>query len=918
LTGYSRGEVTGRTSIEINFWASPEDRTRMKEVMGKKGWIRNQEYTFRKKAGDGFTGLISAEVIEIDEEPCILSVINDITDRKRMEEELCKSRDELEMRVQQRTAELAKANELLERMFSSIDVLIAYMDKDFNFIRVNRAYADSDEREPEFYVGKNHFVIFPNEENEAIFKKVVETGEPYSVYAKPFEYAEHPERGVTHWDWNLQPVKELDGSVGGVVLSMVNVTERIRAQEAVSAERQRLNDVLEVLPAYVVLLTPDHHVVFANRFFRERFGESHGKRCFEYLFGYSGPCEICETYTVLKTGAPHQWEWTGPDGRIYDVFDFPFTDSDGSALILEMGIDITERREIERQTNATNALLMLFTQKTTRKAYLDALVDLIHDWSKCRCVGIRVRNGQGFIPYESYTGFSEDFRKSEDWLSIDQNQCACIRVVKGKLDPQDASVMTPAGSFRCNNTLKFIDNLSDEEKARYRGVCIEAGFMTVAVIPIRYRDEIIGAIHLADERPEMVPSRMIDFIETMTPLPGEAIHRFNLESELHRNYETQKAINSLLRLSLGDIPLEEFLEGTLDMLISNPWFSPAAKGCLFLAEPHREVLSMKAQYGLPDPIRQRCAQVPFGTCLCGKVALTKKIQYTDYLNDRHDFTFEEATPHSHYHVPILFGERILGLITLYLNEADRPGREKEDFLTAVAHTLASIIVRKKWEEALQESETRLRRLSSQLLTAQEDERRQIARDLHDGVGQMLTALKFKIEDLLERGDPKNVGANAESLESVIPIIRESIEEVRRIQMDLRPSTLDDLGVVATLRWFCREFEKIYSTFHIEKRMDVKENDIPDHLKTVIYRIIQEAMNNIAKHSKANVICLSLEKRGDRIELKVKDNGIGFDPAMARKGFGLGSMRERTEFSGGTFEIESAISAGTKIRASWTI
>jgi PAS domain S-box-containing protein len=243
--------------------------------------------------------------------------------------------------------ELARANELLERMFSNIDMSVAYMDKDFNFIRVNRAYAEADGQEPEFFVGKNHFALFPNEENEQIFRKVVETGEPYLIYTKPFEYAAHPERGVTYWDWSLQPVKEADGSVGGIILSLMNVTERVQAQKTVEAERQRFNSVLEMLPAYLVLLAPDYHVPFANRFFRERFGESHGRRCFEYLFGRSEPCEVCETYTVLKTMAPHEWEWTGPDGRNYSVFDFPFTDMDGSALILEMGIDITERKRAE-------------------------------------------------------------------------------------------------------------------------------------------------------------------------------------------------------------------------------------------------------------------------------------------------------------------------------------------------------------------------------------------------------------------------------------------------------------------------------------------------------------------------------------------------------------------------------------------
>jgi PAS domain S-box-containing protein len=119
----------------------------------------------------------------------------------------------------------------------------------------------------------------------------------------------------------------------------------------------RLHDVLEMLPAYVVLLTPGHHVPFANRFFRDRFGESHGRRCFEYLFGREEPCEICETYKVLQTGQPHHWEWTGPDGRNYDIYDLPFTDTDGSPLIMEVGIDITERKRAENALKEANETL---------------------------------------------------------------------------------------------------------------------------------------------------------------------------------------------------------------------------------------------------------------------------------------------------------------------------------------------------------------------------------------------------------------------------------------------------------------------------------------------------------------------------------------------------------------------------------
>ena len=156
---------------------------------------------------------------------------------------------------------------------------------------------------------------------------------------------------------SLRPI-ELDSHTIGVVAA--DLSEHKRAEEAlresearakvaaaVQVERQRLQNVLNMLPAYVVLLSPDYHVPMANRFFEQRFGKSEGRRCYEYLFNRTEPCEVCETYKVLKTNSPLHWEWTGPDGRNYDIHDFPFTDVDGSPLIMEVGMDITERKQAE-------------------------------------------------------------------------------------------------------------------------------------------------------------------------------------------------------------------------------------------------------------------------------------------------------------------------------------------------------------------------------------------------------------------------------------------------------------------------------------------------------------------------------------------------------------------------------------------
>ncbi len=237
---------------------------------------------------------------------------------------------------------------------------------------------------------------------------------------------------------------------------------------------------------------------------------------------------------------------------------------------------------------------------------------------------------------------------------------------------------------------------------------------------------------------------------------------------------------------------------------------------------------------------------------------------------------------------------------------------------AVGHDITD---RKKAEESLQESQKTLRMLSSRLLKAQEDERKRIARELHDSIGQSLSAVKFAVENAINKA-PNLSHQEGGSLESIVPTIQHAIDDVRRIMTDLRPSILDDLGIEATLRWFCREYQNIYTSIHIEKEIDIEEQEIPLPLKTVLFRITQEALNNIAKHSKASFVRLVLKKENDHIELVIEDDGEGFDPESAfycaetKSGFGLSSMRERAELSGGCCRIESIRGEGTTIRAVW--
>ncbi|MGV8073166.1 MAG: PAS domain S-box protein [Syntrophobacteraceae bacterium] len=237
--------------------------------------------------------------------------------------------------------------------------------------------------------------------------------------------------------------------------------------------------------------------------------------------------------------------------------------------------------------------------------------------------------------------------------------------------------------------------------------------------------------------------------------------------------------------------------------------------------------------------------------------------------------------------------------------------------------LSDITERKQAEQVLRESEKQLRLLSSKLLTVQETERTRLARNLHDTVGQSLAAVKYKVENALNSEGSTGDEAMTRSLKTVVPVLQKLIDSVRSIYMDLRPTILDDFGIAAVIGWLCREFETSHANIAIKIKTQVDEEMIPASLKSIIFRIAQEALSNISRHSKATRALLMLRTTDLAIELEVRDNGIGFDAEgyfaaadTLDDGIGLASVRARTRLSDGSLSIKSETGKGTTLRATW--
>jgi len=239
-------------------------------------------------------------------------------------------------------------------------------------------------------------------------------------------------------------------------------------------------------------------------------------------------------------------------------------------------------------------------------------------------------------------------------------------------------------------------------------------------------------------------------------------------------------------------------------------------------------------------------------------------------------------------------------------------------IESLATITKDISLLKNMESELRDSQRRLQKLSRKSIEALEVDRRTVSRELHDSIGGNLAAIRFALEAVVKMISEKPDSA-AEFLEKAISQLAETIKECKRLSVNLRPSVLDDMGLISTIDWHARQLGQHYSRIQVIQQIDVTEQEIPEAFKIVIYRVIQEALNNAARHSLADTVYIRLKRSGNYLETEVEDNGHGFDLEQVYEqgdhlsGLGLRSMQERVEIIGGSFSVHSRFGAGTRIR-----
>jgi len=286
---------------------------------------------------------------------------------------------------------------------------------------------------------------------------------------------------------------------------------------------------------------------------------------------------------------------------------------------------------------------------------------------------------------------------------------------------------------------------------------------------------------------------------------------------------------------------------------------------------------------------------------------------------------EDLTRETRFTVdPLILDQGMTSGVTVLIEGAGRPfgtlGAHSKDrrsftghdvhFLQAMANVLAAAIERERAADELRDKGEQLQALSGKLIEAQEAERRAIARELHDDLGQLLTAVRLNLQ--------KSGGDRAES----ITLVDQAIAHMRDLALDLRPPVLDDLGLAAALRWYvAREAKRA----GIEARLEVEDLPrLPAVLETTCFRVVQEGLTNVARHAKARRVEVELGVHGATLELAVRDDGRGFDvrEALQRaaegRSLGLLGMKERISLARGVLEIDAGPGRGTAIRVRFPV
>jgi len=410
------------------------------------------------------------------------------------------------------------------------------------------------------------------------------------------------------------------------------------------------------------------------------------------------------------------------------------------------------------------------------------------------------------------------------------------------------------------------------------------------------------------------PSPMDALIETVGVVVVSYLVVWMIEVQEREKRLRQKAIEELETINAIAVAVSQSLD--LDAILNRSLAKVLevidvleAKGAIFLLDTGGRKLRLRAKQGLSSTFAEQEAEIPVGECLCGQVARSGEVLFVgDALSDPRHTSCAESEPHSHMCVPLKFGDRVLGVINLYLPAKYQPVLEDWRLFASLGNQLGVAVENARLYE-------NMRFYVRQITRAQEDERKRIARELHDDTAQALIDLSRRLDALSVSGEPLSE-SGVQRLAEVQGLIERILQGVRRFSRDLRPSVLDDLGLLPALEGLMAEMEE--KGVETELKILGDRRRLSPEVELVLFRIVQEALNNVRRHAGASRVVTVVALEEGRVSITVVDNGQGFavpdrtgDLVTTGK-LGLVGMHERARLLGGTLTVQSALGEGTTV------
>jgi two-component system, NarL family, sensor kinase len=478
-----------------------------------------------------------------------------------------------------------------------------------------------------------------------------------------------------------------------------------------------------------------------------------------------------------------------------------------------------------------------------------------------------------------------------DWLSYlltDVRVDAAMRA--GQRSVQLVTVLGAAGSLLVAYLLTFLLTrplLSLRKTAQQ----VAAGDLT-ARTPVWSKDEI-GQLAIA--------------VNTMTD------HLVTSQEELSRSNRHLTAINRVILAANRPAEIHEVLYSILGIVVD---VMGLETGWIYLRDPERARFHLATWHGVPDTLQAELLHKPEEPlCRCQQEFIEGRLQPGANicaclrLNG-----FYPAKDAHHVTVPLAALDQQFGVMNL-LTKPDQPVSDDDlELLRAIGAQISEIVASAWLSIKLEEKEKARQLLLEFLVKAQEEERGRLARELHDGAGQMLTSLLVRIKTLEKKADTT---ALRSGLLSLLDVTAETLEQVRELSYRLRPAALEEFGLSVALETLAHDMGDEAGMI-IDYRTDLDGSMLTPEAEVTLYRIAQEALTNVVRHAQAEQISVDLVLAANSVMLRIEDNGRGFSPHQAssptgQSHMGLISMQERTEIIGGSFELMSAPGHGTSVQ-----